>query len=160
MINKSYVLPFIFSFLLIACDSTHALSPTEQALQIRLSINNNNIEKFRALSSLPLIIREQEWESANDGTGFILGTAKQSLLSSDDNFNNKISTLLKSLKIEGEKAITDITTNMFTTELGEQVNTWDDFKLILFKRGEGDVEHIVLMGLNKKTNKLQAIYIN
>jgi len=160
MINKFYVLPFILSFLLVACDSTHTRSPTEQALQIRLSINNNNIEEFRALSSLPLIIREQEWQSAKDGTGFILGVAKQSLLSSDDAFNKIISTFLKSLQIEDERAVTDITSNMFTSELGEKVNDWDDFKLILFKRGEGDVEHIVLMGLNKKTNKLQAIYIN
>ena len=160
MINKSYLLPFILSFLLVACDSTNTPSPTEQALQIRLSINNNNIEKFRALSSLPLIIREQEWESAKDGTGFILGAAKESLLSSDDEFNIKISTFLKSLQIEGEQAVTDITLNMFNDELGEQVNNWDDFKLILFKRGEGDVEHIVLMGLNKKTYKMEAIYIN
>ena len=162
MINKAYALPvfFLISIFLTSCDSSIILSPTEQALEIRLSINNNNIKKLRALSSLPLIVREQEWESAKDGSGFVLGAAKQSSISTDEVFNKKIISFLKSLQIEGEQAITDITLNMFTTELGKQVNNWADLKLVLFKRGEGDVEHIVLMGLSKETNKLKAIYIN
>ncbi len=162
MINKTSALPifFLISIFLASCDSNITHSPTEQALQIRLSINNNNVKKLRALSSLPLIVREQEWESANDGSGFILGATKQSSISTDEAFNKKIMPFLKSLQIKGEQAITDITLNMFTTELGKQVNNWADLKLILFKRGEGDVEHIVLMGLSKKTNKLKAIYIN
>lgn len=162
MINKAYALPvfFLISIFLASCNSSDTLSPTEQALQIRLSINNNNVDKLHALSSLPLIVREQEWKSAKDGSGFILGAAKQSLISTNEAYNIKITPFLKSLQIEGEQAITDITLNMFASELGKQANNWTDLKLILFKRGEGDVEHIVLMGLSKKTNNLKAIYTN
>jgi len=149
MINKAYALLifFIISIFLTSCDSSVTLSPTKQALQIRLSINNNNAKKLRTLSSLPLIISEQQWESASDGSGFVLGTTKQSSISTDEIFIKKIT-------------ITDITLNMFTTELGKHINNWDKLNLILFKRGEGDVEHIVLMGLSKETKKLKAIYIN
>jgi len=162
MINKAYALLifFIISIFLTSCDSSVTLSPTKQALQIRLSINNNNAKKLRTLSSLPLIISEQQWESASDGSGFVLGTTKQSSISTDEIFIKKITPFLKSLQIEGEQAITDITLNMFTTELGKHINNWDKLNLILFKRGEGDVEHIVLMGLSKETKKLKAIYIN
>lgn len=162
MINKAYVLPifFLISIFLASCDSSNILSPTEQALQIRSSINTNNVDKLRALSSLPLIVREQEWGSAKDGSGFVLGAAKQSLISTDEAFKIKMIPFLKPLQIEDEQAITDVTLNMFTSELDEQINIWDNLNIVLFKRGEGDVEHIVLMGLNKKTNKLNTIYIN
>lgn len=162
MINKSIALLLfsLTSLFLFSCNSNTSVTPSEQALQIRLSINNNNTDKLRALSSLPLIVREQEWESANDGSGFVLGPAKQLVISTDESFKKKIKSFLKSLQIEGEQTITDITLNMFTSELGKQAGSWADLKLVLFKRGEGDVEHIVLMGLNKKTNKLKAIYIN
>jgi len=49
---------------------------------------------------------------------------------------------------------------MFKNELGDKLSFWKRFNLVLFKRGEGDVEHIVLMGINKTSNKLSAIYIN
>lgn len=152
---------FLFSAtLLSACSDGKTLSPVEQAQQIRIAINNNDLEIFRTLSAIPLTIRNQEWESAKDGTGFVLGAAKRTLVSTEELFNKTIPSFLKSLKIEGEQAITDITSNMFTSELGNNMNDWSDLNLILFKRGEGDVEHIVLMGLNKKTNKMEAIYLN
>ena len=150
---------FLFSIILTSCDS-NTLSPSEQAQLIRGAINNNDVKKFRELSALPLLLREQEWESAKDGTGFVLAATKQSLLATNEQFNKIIPSFLKSLHIEGEQAILDITLNMFSDELGNQVDGWTNLNLILFKRGEGDVEHIVLMGLNKKTNELEAIYIN
>lgn len=158
--KKKLLYLYCFYLILISCSSNTLPSITEQAHKIRLSINNNNTDKLRALSSLPLIVCEQEWESAKDGSGFVLGISEQSLISTDELFNKKIEPFLKSLKIEGVQAITDITLDMFTSELGKQADSWTDLKLVLFKRGEGDVEHIVLMGLNKKTNKLKAIYIN
>lgn len=152
---------FLFSAsLLSACSGSKTFSPAEQAQQIRIAINNNNSEKLRSLSALPLAIRNQEWGSAKDGTGFFLGAAKHTLVSTEELFNKTIPSFLKSLKIEGEQAITDITLNMFSSELGKNMNDWADLNLILFKRGEGDVEHIVLMGLNKKSNKMEAIYLN
>lgn len=152
---------FLFSVVFLsACNSGKTLSPAEQAQQIRTAINNNNLQTFRTLTALPLTISNQQWESAKDGYGFVLGVAKHTIISTDDLFNKAIPLFLKSLEIEGKKTMTDMTLNMFTSELGEKKNDWAGLNLILFKRGEGDVEHIVLMGLNKKTNKLNAIYLN
>lgn len=152
---------FLFSAVLISsCSDGKMLSSVKQAQQIRIAINNNNSEKFRALSTLPLTIRNQKWESAQDGYGFVLGVAKHTIISTDDLFNKTIPPFLKSLKIEGEQATTDITLTMLTAQFGKTINDWADLNLVIFKRGEGDVEHIVIMGFNKKTNKLKAIYIN
>ena len=152
---------FLFSTVLLSsCSDGKTLSPAEHAQQVRLAINNGNAEKIHALSTLPLTLRNQEWESAQDGSGFVLGGVNQTTISTEELFNKTIPSFLKSLKIEGEQAVTDVTLNMFTSELGKSMNDWAELNLVLFKRGEGDVEHIVLMGLNKKTNKLKAIYIN
>lgn len=162
MINKTILPPIyiLFIIFLTSCDVSKPLSPTEQALQIRLSINNNNLKTFRSLSTLPMMVNEQEWESAKDGTGFVLGASKQITLSTDVAFNETMPAFLKSVQIEGVKATTDITLNMFRTELGKHMPAWINLKPVVFKRGEGDVEHIVLMGLSKDTHKLKAIYFN
>ena len=49
---------------------------------------------------------------------------------------------------------------MFAEELKGNKKYWMSLNLYLLKRGEGDVEHIVLLGLDKNTNKLRAIYVN
>ena len=146
----------IISFLFSACKPNIQTSYIEQAKNIRLSINENNVEHFHSLVSPTLIVREQQWKTANDGIGFVLGEVKQDLMQSD----TKISSFLKSIYIEGDKAIFDITLNIFHDELGAEIKSWEKYELILFIRGEGDVEHIVLMEFDKKTRKLLALYVN
>lgn len=161
--SKAYrtALAAIFSLILFsACSTSNADSITNTAEKIRLAINRNNVELLRSLTVIPLSVREQEWESAQDGSGFVLGKVKETTLSTKSDFNNFMPAFLKSVEIEGEKASTDITLDMFTDELGKNIKYWSRFNLVLFKRGEGDVEHIVLIGLNKTSRKMEAIYIN
>jgi len=154
------LLSFLYLLFLTACNSSHATSIAEVAEKIRFAVNNNNIEQFHSLTTLPLTIYEQEWESAQDGMGFVLGKFTQKDISTTSKFKAIIPDFLVSLQIEGKTPITDISLDMFKDELGNKLTFWKRFNLVLFKRGEGDVEHIVLMGLNKTTNKLSAIYIN
>ncbi|MDR4515938.1 MAG: hypothetical protein MRK00_00850 [Nitrosomonas sp.] len=152
---------FLFSILTTSCNSNSTVSVNEQALKIRTSINDNKVENLYTLTSLPLIVREQEWQSADDGRGFILGKVNQIVLSTKYEFSTYMTPLLKNIVIEGQESISEgITLDIFTDELGKQSSNWNDLNLVLFKRGEGDVEHIILMGLSKETNKLRAIYIN
>lgn len=144
-----------------ACNESKVLTSIEQAQLIRLAINNNDTKKLLSLSSLPLFIREQEWVTANDGYGFMLGKAKQNHLTTDDEFNQYFNTSINTVHIPGEQVITeDITTALFADELKDTNSYWNKLNLHLLKRGEGDVEHIVLLGLDKDTKKLRAIYMN
>jgi len=146
--------------ILSACNNKN-ISSIEQAQLIRLAINNNDIEKLRSFAALPVIIREQEWVTADDGYGFVLGIAKQLIISTNEEFNRYFKTSINSINISGKKIITkDITLTMFADELKGQKQNWNKLKLYLLVRGEGDVEHIVLLGLEPETNKLRAIYIN
>ncbi len=159
-------LNFLLTFLLFvssitACVSGEYHSPVEHVSAIRLSINNNNIKKLRTLATLPLFFQEQEWSSATDGYGFVLGDSKQIELATNEEFEQHFRARIESIHIKGEKVLSnDITLDMFAEELKGTKKYWMSLNLYLLKRGEGDVEHIVLLGLDKNTNKLRAIYVN
>jgi len=157
--NLLFILLLLMPFL-SACSNDKENTPIEQAKLIRLSINNNNSDQLRTLSSLPLLVSTQEWTSSDDGYGFVLGDSKQIELTTDKEFQEHFKATINSIHIQGEQVISDISLNIFTEELKDQIKRWDSLNLYLLKRGEGDVEHIVLLGLNKNTNKLRAIYIN
>lgn len=151
----------LFISSLTACYNSKVIPTEDQSSLIRSAINDNNVDKLRALSSLPLLIREQEWVTADDGYGFVLGAAQQVKLSTDEEFYNYFQTAIKLIHIQGERVFSkDITPGMFAEELKGQDKLWNNLTLHFLKRGEGDVEHIVLLGFEKNTNKLRAIYIN
>ena len=163
MVNRIKMLLSVFLYVLIlsACSNPNKLTSTEQAQLIRLAINDNNVNKLQRLSALPVFVREQEWVTANDGYGFVLGSAKQAKLLTNLEFMKYFKSSINSIHIESEKVIAeDITLSLFADELSEQIQHWNNLNLHLLVRGEGDVEHIVLLGLEKETNKFRAIYIN
>lgn len=156
---KRIFLIIFMSLFILACQSETATS--ESALQIRTSINSNNVEQFESLIDYPLTVNEQVWESASDGSGFVLGKRSDKTIAQSSSASLEIKLLLESINIQGKSAITDgITLSLFSEELINQTQHWEDLDLVLFKRGEGDIEHVVLLGLNKKTKQLRSIYIN
>lgn len=159
-----YITKISFTFLLLlgflgGCQSLPQITPTDAALRIRLAINSNNLQQFQSLIAPSILINEQEWESAPDGTGFVLGHRLDRHI--DIKENTKLKTFIESVTISGKKAITeDIVLALFASELSREVQYWTGLSLILFKRGQGDVEHIVLLGLDAQTKQLKAIYVN
>ena len=130
-------------------------------MQIRSAINANDVSAFQSLLTLPLLVTEQQWRSVDDGVGFVLGERSDRKIGAADNTFTELKQLIESVAIQGELAMTDgIELALFTDELREQLNHWRQLELVLFKRGEADVEHIVLLGLDKKTKQLRAIYLN
>ena len=163
MVNRIKILLsfFLFVLMLSACNNSNKLTSTEQAQLIRQAINDNNVNQLQSLSALPVFVREQEWITVNDGYGFVLGSEKQINLSTNIDFIQYFKLSINSVHIESEKVITeDITLSLFADELSNQIQYWNNLNLHLLVRGEADVEHIVLLGLEKETNKLRAIYIN
>lgn len=156
---KRISLIIFMSLFILACQTTFTTS--ESALQIRSSINTNDVALFESLIEFPLIVNEQTWESATDGSGFVLGKRSDQTIIQSSSTTLEMKLLLESINIQGMSAITDgITLSLFSEELINQTQHWKNLDLVLFKRGEGDVEHVVLLGLNKETKQLRSIYIN
>ncbi|MFL0805533.1 MAG: hypothetical protein K6L81_17600 [Agarilytica sp.] len=151
--------------LLVVCgcssDENAALSISDRALVVREAINSNNPSDLLSLFESKLVIREQEWESAPDGTGFTLGEVRDFSIDAQKDALTAIESFLGRVHIEGEKPfIDDVSVKLFSEELSGIESQWEALELVYFLRGMGDVEHIVLLGFDAETHKLRRFYIN
>ena len=158
--HPKWILLLICLLFNYGCNNSNT-SSSEIATQFRTALNNN-VNALVSLTQLPLTVIEQEWESAKDGFGFTLGHRKTVHIEQTEDLKKFLDTLAPRVTIEGNQAIS-IPLNEydnFKTEFTGSVTEWRALKTFLFKRGEGDVEHIVLLGINPSSHKVQAIYIN
>jgi hypothetical protein len=70
--------------------------------------------------------------------------------------------LTTKLKVTGDTAATNppARRSLLTTQLKGADQRWSRLELSLFLRGFGDVEHIVLVGVDAVHLKVAALYIN
>ncbi|VAW44951.1 hypothetical protein MNBD_GAMMA04-275 [hydrothermal vent metagenome] len=155
----------IFTILLITLVSgclndSVTVTSTKQGITLRNAINTNDHTLLTEHITLPLVVTKQEWETADDGYGYILG-AKDTLLVNNSQDLTDALRILDQVRIEGEKPLNqEFTIIDFTGEFIGIEHYWKNLELVVFFRGQGDVEHIVVLGLDKKSAKLRAIYIN
>ena len=136
------------------------VTPDDQAVSLRNAINTNDFALLSNSITLPLALSKQDWETANDGYGYVLG-AKHTQIAKNTKDLNEVFRVLEQIEIEGEYHLEqEFTLTDFKDEFAGIDNHWAYLKLVVFYRGQGDVEHIVVLGLDKTTSKLRAIYIN
>jgi len=149
---------------IFACNANaeKALKHADIAIQFRDAINKDDINTLVKLTSAPLRIQEQEWQSAQDGIGFVLGKRNTQRIEKDADLSKFYAGFAPKIVIEGIQAIPVAGEELdnFKEELAESSSQWRALHVYLFKRGEGDVEHIVLLGINPQNHKISAIYIN
>lgn len=155
----------IFTSLLVVffsgCDNNPVTATLEkQGIIIRNAINANDLALLADSITLPLVFTEQEWETAGDGHGHVLG-AKDTHLANNSKDLDDVLRILEHVEIEGEEPINqEFTITDFSDEFTGISQHWKSLNLTVFLRGQGDVEHILVLGFDKKSTKLRAIYIN
>ncbi len=146
---------------------------TEQSAKKSIKANASAIEKVYAaiesgdtkalaqLSKFPVHVRNQEWVTAEDGYGFILGPVEDALVEDKTAFMQL--TMFDNISIEA-KSTEAIRGLSYLDMQGEELNGlgryWKSLDLFLYVRGMNDVEHVVVIGLDKQTEDLRAIYFN
>jgi hypothetical protein len=134
----------------------------EVAERFVVSLNHGNTRDLVSESECPFVFRNQEWESATDGSGFVHGKAD------DQSFKNKkalatlFSTLVSKVQIENEKAATRPPSkdSLLLDNLKGAPADWQKLNLILFRRGFGDVEHVAIVGVDSATHRVRGLYLN
>ena len=135
-------------------------SAEKQAVALRNAINTNNFDLLTHSIPLPIILRKQDWKTADDGYGYVLGL-NNTLIANDTEELYEVFSILRNVEIEGDSPLEQkFTLADFTEEFAGIEHYWEPLELVVFFRGQGDVEHIVVLGLDKKSSKLRAIYIN
>ena len=144
--------------LMAACFRADAPTPDAVATQFALSVSGGDIARIIELSATPLSIRQQEWETARDGAGFVLGKARDTQLKDTAQIRNFFSDPKN--KIAAQTPAPDaVPASLLETELRGKEGVWQGLSIQLFRRGIGDVEHIFVVGVDDK-GKVAAVYVN
>ena len=144
-----------------ACATTPKFTTNEAANQFVKAINQNDVQVLLKLSDSPFYIHNHQWESAEDGYGFVLGKRDQMIFKDNEKLSIYMNILSRKLKIDSVDGeyIPVAEYSRFHDELGGALE-WESQDVFLFLRGMGDIEHIVILGVNRKTKKIKQLYFN
>jgi len=136
------------------------VTSTKQGITLRNAINTNDFTLLADSITFPLAVTKQDWKTADDGYGYVLAN-KKNHLSNNSKDLAAVFKILEHVEIEGKEPLDqELTLADFSNEFEGIEHYWKTLDLVVFFRGEGDVEHIVILGLDKQSAKLRAIYIN
>jgi hypothetical protein len=170
---------FIIAFLLSAFFSrgasaqaestqTSAEGRTSRVILLRAAesfvkaINTGNALTALKLIDLPFLYRNQDWKDADVGEGHVLGVAHDRVFTDAKSAATFMDKLVKDVRVESAKAEKDGPSKsaMLTDYLAGAPASWRDLELFFFVRGTGDVEHVVLIGMDSASGRVRGVYTN
>lgn len=149
--------------LLFAPDGAAQTKPSRAMTAARFveALNQGDLARMMALSSNPFLYRNQQWTSAAGGTGYVLGPASDQRPSGTRGRRTLFSSLVGKVRIQSvvpaEKPPSQ--PELRAQNLQGAAPGWAGLELFVFLRGFGDVEHVALVGVDKK-GKVRGLYLN
>jgi hypothetical protein len=124
------------------------------------SVNAGSSQAALQLTHLPLLYRNQEWKNATTG-GYTIGAAHDSVLSDKSAAARFMRKLVKDVRVKHTKALNGPSkSEILATYLAGAPAGWRELELFFFVRGTGDVEHVVLVGVDSASEQVRGIYTN
>ena len=133
---------------------------TAQAEAFVQALNAGNVKILMAVSADPLLFRNQRWQSASDGIGFVLGEAKDETVRGKKERKAFFRRLVGSVKVKKPEGSPAALSSFEKEELKGVHERWAGLELVVFTRGFGDIEHIALVGIDPRSGKVAAFYVN
>ena len=126
------------------------------------AINAGNAPTALKLIGLPLMYRNQEWKDADVGEGYVLGAAHDLVFGDEKSAATFMNKLMRRVRVESRKAEMDGPSKsaMLINYLAGAPTSWRDLELFFFVRGTGDVEHVVLIGVDSASGRVRGVYTN
>ena len=149
-------------FLIAGCSVDNQAKQLSVAESFLTAVKTDDIDSLVAISAIPMNSYDQDWESAQDGIGFVLGKRHITRINNVSDLTAFFTQFTIRVDIQGDKAVS-VPENeyiYFKPQFADAVELWKNLDVYLFLRGEADVEHIVLIGIQPDNNKIQAIYTN
>lgn len=124
------------------------------------ALNAKNVDGMAGLAATPFRYRNQPWESAPDGSGFVLGKTDDRVANSPEELRALLSEL-SSVQVEDPAPVQTPPSkpDLLNGPLNGAPLAWSEMNLVLFRRGEGDVEHVAIVGVDA-TGKVTGLYVN
>lgn len=139
-----------------------SVPPVTQAERFIAALNAGDTETMMALTADPFLFREQRWASTSDGSGYDLGAASDSVIRGPEARRAFLAGLAGRVHVRGTTAASRPPSReaLLSRELAGSDPRWHSLRLFVFLRGEGDVEHTALTGVDETSGKVAAFYVN
>jgi hypothetical protein len=161
-----YVKTAVIVWLAIGCgacgSSQPAPRPIDQASRFIHALNAKDAGRMAEISGTPFRFRNQEWTSAPDGAGFVLGSAEERVAAEPAELAILLRELATSVAVASPEPVADppSRSDLLGDPLRGASSAWTELDLVLFRRGEGDVEHIAIVGVEPISGKVLGLYVN
>ena len=140
IINKAAMCFFLMTFLNACVAIPEFTTSGEVANQFAKAINKNDTQILIALSGFPFYAYNQEWETSNDGYGFVLGERDRRVFEKNEKLSVYLRELTEELKVDsvdGEYIPVE-EYSRFHNEFGSYAVQWESQDVYLFLRGMGE----------------------
>ena len=126
------------------------------------ALNATDADGMVALAAIPFELREQEWVSASNGSGFVLGAAQDRTVAEPAELARTFRALVERVHVRSATAAASAPGRqaLLSEQLSGAAAAWKNLDLVLFLRGEGDVEHVVIVGVAPGPARVRALYLN
>jgi hypothetical protein len=161
-----YVKAVVIVGLLIGCEACGSSQPTprptDQALRFIQALNARDTGGMAEVSGFPFRFRNQAWETAPDAAGFVLGSAEERVAADAAQLDPLLRELATNVAVVTPEPVVDPPSQSYLLNepLRGASSAWADLDLVLFRRGEGDVEHIAIVGVEPASGKVLGLYVN
>ena len=125
------------------------------------ALNAKNVDGMAGLSVTPFRYRNQPWESAPGGSGFVLGKVEDRVANNREELHALLQDVGAGVQVEEPEPVQNAPSkpDLLNGPLNGAPLAWSEMNLVLFRRGEGDVEHIAIVGVDAK-GKVTGLYVN
>lgn len=152
--------------LVIGCGACSSSQPTpgpiDQASRFIEALNAKDAGRMAEVAGTPFRFRNQAWQSAPDGAGFVLSGAEERVAEDPAQLDPLLRELAANVAVATPEPVVDppSQSDLLSEPLRGASPAWAELNLVLFRRGEGDVEHIAIVGVEPASGKVLALYVN
>ena len=129
----------------------------EVSSRAHTALNSGDLTGLTDVIAFPLVVRSHEWASTS-GTYELTHPVDRVIEIEADLLSSKSLSEVRLESSSDEGGI--ISYEEVRENLDGSVYEWSDLTIIVYARGFGDVEHIVLFGVDTLSGKIKAIYYN
>jgi hypothetical protein len=152
--------------LVIGCGACNSSQPTprpiDQASRFIEALNAKDTDRMAQVAGTPFRFRNQAWQSAPDGAGFVLGEAEERVAEDPAQLDPLLRELAANVAVATQQPVVDppAQSDLLSEPLRGASPAWAELNLVLFHRGEGDVEHIAIVGVEPVSGRVLGLYVN
>jgi len=159
-----YIIIALIALSLSACSimGEDESQPTNYSQEFVKTLNKGSLDDLIDLMEFPFNLSNHQWNQADNNQSLALTDFKALDFDEEDDFRLYFRNFIRTVNIQSEqgKYIPVNQYSQYIDELGPNLAVWSKLDAYVYLRGTGDVEHLIIVGVNPDSETIQAMYYN